>query len=63
MLCELERPVAVGGLITGVVVATISPSFSPVANEGEVEAVFSMPLRAFIEGGARCEPCMPVHTQ
>lgn len=55
VLCELERPVAVGGIITGVVVATVSPMFKPVANPNEVDAVFEMPLRAFVEGGEAWE--------
>jgi coenzyme A diphosphatase NUDT7 len=63
VLCELERPVAVGGLLTGVVVASVSPTFSPAPNPSEVEAVFSMPLRAFVDGGEtyayRCEDLPP----
>ena len=51
VLCELERPVAVGGIITGVVVASVAPEFTPIANADEVDAVFVMPLRAFVEGG------------
>lgn len=55
VLCELERSVAVGGIITGAVVATVSPMFKPVANPSEVDAVFEMPLRAFVEGGKAWE--------
>lgn len=53
VLAELERPVAVGGLIMGVVVAVVRSNFHAAPNLGEVEAVFTMPLRAFLEGGER----------
>ena len=54
VLCEMERTVAVGGLLTGVVVAVINDKdFEPAPNPGEVAAVFTIPLRTFLQSNPR----------
>ena len=42
ILCEMERTVAVGGLLTGIVVALLQDShFEPKINPGKVAAAFT----------------------
>jgi coenzyme A diphosphatase NUDT7 len=54
VLCQMERTVAVGGLLTGVVVALVrDASYMPVANPAEVATTFTVPLALFLRRGRR----------